>query len=388
MSTSSCSPLTWLPIALVAWGPAYAAEAQQPAPVFGSSFLTGTTPPKSLAADALGVGGDAITEPGSPVGLAAAIFSGISPSGDLKGAAGLQFSPFTLGWRTDIFQYQANTPRRIISNTNFSVAWSESKGDNDPGGVAVGVGTTLWNRGDMFTRRLDTGQLVMERCLAPAEGMGVDLSDLPEEDEETDVPQPIIDVFASCANTLREAAWNDLKLSVGFVTVAKTESNNVAGLQNSNNVAYLTFTYGFEGLSNADQFTMVNNQIKSGCSGSFSFSCNAELIVQARYESDATLELPDLGVKNAELTTVGVKLAAGTSRAIAYAYYLTKHAEFDVTTRNVSEYGLGVETRIGDSYWFSVVVGRNEGEIVQPDTKVKATVSWDLSSTPRFLNPF
>src|SRR5262245_46299266 len=244
MSSRSRHVMTWLPIAVLLGAPAFAGE--QPMQVFGSSFLAGTTPPKSLAADALGVGGDAIAEPGSPIGLAAAVFSGVSPTGDLKGAAGLQFSPFTLGWRTDIFQYRKQPFRRLISNTNFSVAWSESKGDNDPGGVAVGLGTTLWNRGDMYTRPLiGSGQAFMERCLADAaQNFDPDTAPTgpPTDDVEEDVPMGRIAAFAGCVRTLRAAAWNDSKLSVGFVTVAKTENNNVAGLENSNNVAYLTFT--------------------------------------------------------------------------------------------------------------------------------------------------
>src|SRR5262245_41769776 len=268
MSSRSRHVMTWLPIAVLLGAPAFAGE--QPMQVFGSSFLAGTTPPKSLAADALGVGGDAIAEPGSPIGLAAAVFSGVSPTGDLKGAAGLQFSPFTLGWRTDIFQFRDLILRRIISNTNFSVAWSESKGANDPGGVALGVGATLWNRGDMYTRPLiGSDELFMERCVTDAirdMDLGIDLSKLPPDGAELDVPQDRIRAFASCASRLRAAAWNDAKLSVGFATVAKTENNNVTGLENSNNVAYLTFTYGFEGLGRSDRFFLQNDQIMGGCS--------------------------------------------------------------------------------------------------------------------------
>jgi hypothetical protein len=373
-----------------------AAAGQDEQDVFSRGFgMAGLTAPDNLAAGALGIGPDNISQIRSGSSLSSTLLSGIGPDGKLKGALGLGVSPYALGVWVDETQYRTDFWRRITARSSASIALSQGETEESDGSIAVGGQTVVFDRGDLLMRsaRDSSGAQVpaVQRCTTLSAASDDELT-MPQQPGETtgDVDPRLLSAYVACARKLERVAWNDASLGLGIVLVSRAEDSSIFDISRSNTVAYLTATYGFEGVDRSDELTISENgALSSGCDdGQFRLSCNAQVVFHFKYQSDGVYELPVTGMATGESTSFGVKLVGGTARSVGYAFYRKEEVEFDLGERRVTEYGLGFETRLPGKLWLNVSAGRRDDDILGEENTVKANLSWDILSASRFLNRF
>jgi len=370
------------------------AQAQQD--VFSRGFgMSGLTAPDNLAAGALGIGPDNISQIRTGSSLSSSLLSGIGPDGRLKGALGISVSPFALGVWIDESGYDKDFWQRLTARSSASIAFSQGETDDSDGSIAVAGQTVVFDRGDSLRREAlnHDGTLVpaVKHCTTVSAGVS-DETPRPSEEGETtgDVEPKLLTAYVACARKLERVAWNDASLGIGVVVVSRAEDNSIFDISRSNTVGYVTATYGFEGLDRSDELALsASGGLSSGCdNGRFRLSCNAQVVFHFKYQSDGVYELPVTGMASGESTSFGVKLVGGTARSVGYAFYREEDVKFDFGDRRVTEYGLGFETKLPGRLWLNVSAGRRDDEILGEENTVKANLSWDILSASQILNRF
>lgn len=361
--------------------------------------LPGLTAPANLAAGALSIGPDDVKPITSVSSLGSSVLSGIGADGSLKGAYGLSVSPFALGTSIDLEAYKKNMFQRWVARTSLSGALSQAETSDGNGTMAVGLQTVLFDRGDMLLRQTskeDGQKLALETCAIDAAAKITDRDSTraprPPSTGETEsdgpVPDALLGSYLACAEGLNKATWNDTSLGVGVVTVARATGNKVSDLNQSNTVVYVSLSYGFDGIGGGENIKTTGGTITSDCDKEFRLTCNAQLVVRFKYESDAAYELKGAAPTSAETFGVGTKLVVGNPRTVGYAYYRQETAKFMTGDRDLHEWGLGVETKVGEKTWVNFVAGRKDDDIRGNETTVKASFSWDITSAAALVNPF
>lgn len=360
--------------------------------------LPGLTAPTNLAAGALSIGPDDVKPITSVGALGSTLLSGIGADGSLKGAYGLSVSPFGLGASIDLDAYKQSVFQRWVARSNLSGALSQAETSDGNGTMAVGLQTVLFDHGDILLRKASRHDKLplLEQCTIDAvnaiQGDGNVHAGPPPKNGDTerdaDVPAVLLDRHLACAEALNKATWNDSSLGVGVVTVARATGNKATDLNQSNTVAYVSFTYGFDGIGAGENIKTENGAIKSDCGVKFRLACNAQLVVRFKYESDAAYELKGAAPTSAETYGVGAKLVVGNPKTVGYAYYRQETAKFTTGDRDLHEWGLGMEMKVGAKTWVNFVAGRKDDDIRGNETTVKASFSWDITNAAALINPF
>lgn len=360
--------------------------------------LPGLTAPANLAAGALSIGPDDVKPITSVSALGSTLLSGIGADGSLKGAYGLSVSPFSLGAAIDLDAYKRSVFQRWVARANLSGALSQAETSDGNGTMAVGLQTVLFDRGDILRRKASKQDNLplLEQCTVDAvnaiQGDANAHAEPPPKNGDTErddvVPAVLLDRHLACAEALNKATWNDSSLGVGVVTVARATGNKATDLNQSNTVAYVSFTYGFDGIGAGENIKTENGAITSDCGVKFRLACNAQLVVRLKYESDAAYELKGAAPTSAETYGVGAKLMVGNPKTVGYAYYRQETAKFTTGDRGLHEWGLGMEMKVGAKTWVNFVAGRKDDEIRGNETSVRASFSWDITNASALTNPF
>ena len=360
--------------------------------------LPGLTAPANLAAGALSIGPDDVKPITSVSALGSTLLSGIGADGSLKGAYGLSVSPFSLGAEIDLDAYKRSVFQRWVARANLSGALSQAETSDGNGTMSVGLQTVLFDRGDILLRkasRQDELPLLQQCTDYAVRAIKSDTRDQPgpppgdgSTETEGDVPAVLLDRYLACAEALNDATWNDSSLGVGVVTVARATGNKATDLNQSNTIVYVSFTYGFDGIGAGENIRIENGAIISDCGVKFRLACNSQLVVRLKYESDAAYEIKGAAPTSAETYGVGAKLMVGNPKTVGYAYYRQETAKFTTDDRDLHEWGLGVEMKVGAKTWINFVAGRKDDDIRGNETSVKASFSWDITNAAALTNPF
>lgn len=375
---------------------------------FGISAIA---PPTNLAGNALSIGNNDIQKIASGSALLGAITPTISPAGKLQWTGAVEFTPFALGANVDQSAYQNEPFQRLIANSRISFAMSQAETEVGDGSIALGVQTVLFDRGDLYKRgwvadaaaspptfeagsapllKTAVGKCLNSRVISANEKKRN--VPAPPDDTSQDVPtqdSPFRDEFSDCAKIARKSTWNDASLGVGLVEVARATGNEITDLSESNTVAYVTASYGFEGLSTNDKLIFKDNMLRSQCDNHWSLSCNAQIIFQLKYQSDGVYEIPEMEQRTGESLGFGAKFVAGSERSVVYAYYAQENVEIGVSEFDVHEYGIGFETKFLGDRWLNLSVSRSDNDLMaQDDTTAKASFSFTFEEASKLINPF
>lgn len=404
--------------------------------IYDSSFGMGTlTPPTNLAGSALSIGSDSITRITSSDALVTTLGNGIDANGRFGWTGGLEISPYALGFSVSSEEYRDSRWRRLIANSRISLAFSEGETEESEGSVAVGIQSVLYDRGDTLMRGFedDSSKSVAAVCAQneiararedspgigaaappPTENSGTDDSTEEEAETSAGVEDPngeplgetqdgsensgeqernsdsdLAPNYANCIREIRRSTWNDASLGLGIVTVARANRNEIDDISQSNTVAYLTASYGFEFLDDADEFKLRGGGIYSDCGNGFNLSCNAQILFQLRYQSDGVYEVPTLGERTGEALGWGSKFVAGTARSNGFAFYRQDNVDIEGMEFDVHEYGVGFETRVFGDQWFNLSISRIDNDLLEGDESVvKASISFSFGDAAQFFNPF
>ena len=323
----------------------------------------------------------------------------------------------------------------MIANSRISLAFSEGETEESEGSVAVGIQSVLYDRGDTLMRGFedDSSKSVAAVCAQneiararedspgigaaappPTENSGTDDSTEEEAETSAGVEDPngeplgetqdgsensgeqernsdsdLAPNYANCIREIRRSTWNDASLGLGIVTVARANRNEIDDISQSNTVAYLTASYGFEFLDDADEFKLRGGGIYSDCGNGFNLSCNAQILFQLRYQSDGVYEVPTLGERTGEALGWGSKFVAGTARSNGFAFYRQDNVDIEGMEFDVHEYGVGFETRVFGDQWFNLSISRIDNDLLEGDESVvKASISFSFGDAAQFFNPF
>ncbi len=382
--------------------------------IFDRTFGIGSlTPPTNLAASALSVGSDSINKITSSDALITTLGNGIDANGRFKWTGALEVSPYALGASIDSEAYRTDPLQRVVANSRLSLAFSEGESENSDGSIAFGVQTVLFDRGDTFLRPYSTdgdyysqygaATTAAQACANNAvrteqvrnRGLGAAPPPPTDGTVESDSDSDLAPLYANCIREIRRSTWNDASLGIGVVTVARADENQIDDISQSNTVAYVTASYGFEGLDSSDRFRFgpvtqgSEPQLYSNCGNGFELSCNAQLVFQAKYQTDGVYEIPDLGERTGESFGWGGKFVAGSAKSSGYAFYRQENVDVDGTDFDVLEYGIGFEARVFGDQWLNISVSRLDNDLVEEDeTVAKASISFSFNDAARFVNPF
>tara|TARA_R110000803_G_scaffold154879_1_gene219666 strand:+ start:1358 stop:2620 length:1263 start_codon:yes stop_codon:yes gene_type:complete len=383
--------------------------------VFDQTYgLSSLTPPTNLAASALSVGSDSITKITSADALITTLGSGIDASGQFKWTGGLEVSPYALGASIDGGKYRQSYTSRLIANSRFSFAFNEGETEDSEGSIAFGLQTLLFNRGDTYLRSFEleaaeyvanvgAAETAIQACArnsinaAMVENAGLGDAAPPPVDgtSERESESDLAPFYENCIREIRASTWNDASLGVGIVAVARADGNEIDDISQSNTIAYLTATYGFDWLDKSDEFVFgkqsggATPELYSNCGRGFRLSCNAQVVFQLKYQSDGVYEIPDIGEKSGESLGWGAKLVAGSSKSVGYAFYRQENVDVEGQKFDVHEYGIGFEARVFGDQWINLSVSRLDNDLMTEDeTVAKASISFSFNDAARLVNPF
>jgi len=380
------------------------ARAEDPKNIFDETFgVSSLTPPTNLAASALSVGTDSIAKITSSDQLITSLGNSIDASGKFRWTGGLEISPYALGASIDGDEYRNNLLKQLLARSRVSFAMSEGETQDSEGSLAVGFQSVLYDRGDTYLRptagnKYNASKACFEKHLETAQRKW-DVEQLKKEAEQSEgsssaeeiASGPIIhpSKYKECIEQIRRSTWNDASLGLGFVTVSRADENEITDISQSNNIGYVSASYGFDWLDTADNFTDTGSEISSKCGDGFHLSCNAHLVFQLKYQSNGVYEIPNIGEKSGESIGWGTKLVAGSAKSSGYAFYRQENVEIENQEFDVHEYGIGFETRVFGDQWLVLSVSRLDNELMPDDeTVAKATFSFNFNDAAKFVNPF
>jgi len=305
----------------------------------GDSLKPYTIPP-SPAFTFLGTTPGQIDRPTAARALAVGVLQDVA-SGELPRGLALDVAPwsFVPGLRIPLRRYQANPAAYALANTQLSVGSMRAGDDTASTDVALGVRTTLFDRGDPMTDTAYTG--AVRRGLVQC--------------QSASGPTDADSVIVACARRVttglrtrwREDHWNAASLAFAAA----------AGWRFRGSSADSTSWLGWAGWATASAPLFKGGQV----------------LGQLRYD-----------VRDADRhgLTYGGRAYLGTPSANVFAE--VTHDGVDDTGSPTSWAG-GLELRVLQNFWLSTGVGT----VARPDVEEKtvaviANLRWDVGTMPRF----
>jgi hypothetical protein len=294
-----------------------------------------------------------ISRPATARALAADLLNAIDPAGNVKQGLSLDFAPWSLipGLRITLQDYQENTLKYMLANTQVSVATTKTSGSVNDTDFGFGVRVTFLDDSDFmkdrdFIAELDRRR--QEECQAP------------EQPEDTDRYEECLGrVFVEAVENwqTQHQAWNRNAVSMAFATGLRLGDSELANAE-------------WTGIG-----TWLTGALKLGSWG--------QLTGQAEYD----FRRDSFGDVLSHILKASVRGLAGSPDFNASVEY---SACFDFSELDGDWYSdrltAAAEYRIGESIWLSTGIGLS---IADPDERVSllSSVRWEILSGPKLVPP-
>jgi hypothetical protein len=302
--------------------------------------------PESPAFTFLNFAPATVTRPNTPRDFVAALANGIDETGHVRQGISLEVTPAYLipGLGAGLDAYQTSQFKRILSNTQLSLATVRASGDTAATDLGVGLRLTLVDRGDpmadsSFTKALGDAMLSCKPRL-PGESV---LPCLGEQADKLRAPY-------------LKSHWNSTRLTVAFATGLRFDQSQVANTSalGWNGWAALTAPIGTAG-------QMI---------GYFAFTHRPELSGAPKFSS----------------VDFGGRVLVGSPTFNAFAE-VVGNSKFDTpvtTDKSSAAWSGGVEFRAAENLWLSTGFGTRFGDTGKPDRLiVLGNLRWGVASKSR-----
>jgi len=303
--------------------------------------------PESPAFTFLNFAPASVTRPNTPRDFVAALANGIDEDGKVRQGISLEVTPSYLipGLGVPLDQYQKSFFKRVLANTQLSVATVRSAGDTAATDLGLGIRLTLIDNGDPMSHPEFTNVLG-DQLLTCSSG--------PPDFK------PALDCLGAVNERLRaqflQAHWNATRLSVAFATGLRFNQSQVSETSalGWNGWAALTAPLGSAG-------QMV---------GYFAFTHRPVLSGAASFSS----------------VDFGGRLLVGSPGFNAFAEVVgnSRFNTSDASNTSSAAWSGGVEFKAADKLWLSTGFGKRFGDMAKPDRVIViANLRWAVSSRAR-----
>jgi hypothetical protein len=323
--------------------------------------------PDSPAFAILGLSPESIVRPSSPRELATTVLNGLDRNGNLQSGLAVDLAPRFLfaGNSLTYAQYSAPKARvtRLSARTQLSFATSKGASDDDKSlRTALGLRTTLWDRGDPRLDGTLVGCLDTVRVQPPNVALSDTIGQQAFEAAQTKAIQPLVE---GCHQDFKNRRWNASSLAAGIAPSWQSPSG-----------ASQDFKY-----SGAAFWTSLAIELNSARNHAV-----GQLIVQGRYRNK---ELVKAGEDSKELveqdsTGVGTRLLLGApSRAAVLEGELIRKSPDGKDADTSFTLSGGGQLKLANDLWLSLAVGGSLGASEVPKRLfVLSSFKWALSREP------
>jgi hypothetical protein len=302
--------------------------------------------PESPAFTFLNFAPATVTRPNTPRDFVAALANGIDESGHVRQGISLEVTPAYLipGLGVGLDAYQTSQFKRILSNTQLSIATVRASGDTAATDLGVGLRLTLVDRGDpmadaAFTKALGDAMLSCKPRL-PGESV------LPCLGEQAD----------KLRGPYLKSHWNSTRLTVAFATGLRFDQSEVSK----------TSALGWNGWAGLTAPIGTAGQMI----GYFAFTHRPELTGTPKFSS----------------VDFGGRVLIGSPSFNAFAE-VVGNSKFDTpvtTDKSSAAWSGGVEFRAAENLWLSTGFGTRFGDTAKPDRViVLGNLRWGVASKSR-----
>jgi hypothetical protein len=292
-----------------------------------------------------------VTRPNTPRDFVAALANGIDETGHVRQGISLEVTPGYLipGLGVGLDTYQKSSFKRILSNTQLSIATVRTAGDTASTDLGLGLRLTLLDRGDpmadtSYTKAM--GDAMLTNCPPP-----------------TPTAPPALDCLGDQVDQLRsqylKAHWNSTRFTMAFATGLRFDQSEVSRTSGLgwNGWAALTAPVGTAG-------QMI---------GYFAFTHRPELS----------------GVPKFSSVDFGARVLLGSPSFNAFAE-VVGNSKFDTPVtvdKSSAAWSGGVEFRAAENLWLSTGFGTRFGDTGQPDRVILlGNLRWGVASKSRLAS--